>query len=111
MKEDIKKAEARNAEKDYHECLEKAANELGHGGGYTEWAEVYYDDFDQMEKLYRKASELYASLREAQAVANYKERVKAKVDTAGWSMLSPMLTPYQTEDVMNQIKELLDTTN
>jgi hypothetical protein len=47
----------------------------------------------------------------AQAVADYKERVKSKVDTAGWSMLSPMLTPYQTEDVMNQIKELLDTTN
>jgi hypothetical protein len=60
--------------------------------------------------LYGEERELAIALAKW-AVADYKERVKAKVDTAGWSMLSPMLTPYQTEDVMNQIKELLDTTN
>jgi hypothetical protein len=109
-------AEARNTDKDYYECLKNAANEVGHGGGYTEWVEVYYDDFDQMEKLYRKAAELYASLREAQAVADYKERVKAAITPAStYSRKNPGIAA-QTEPRVYYIKrseilELLDTTN
>jgi hypothetical protein len=108
MKEDTKKAEARNVYADdlcklAHRCLQREDGEIK---GFD------MKMFESLSEIIIKASnESYASLREAQAVANYKERVKAKVDTAGWSMLSPMLTPYQTEDVMNQIKELLDTTN
>jgi hypothetical protein len=125
---DTKKAEARNTDKDYYECLKNAANEVGHGGGYTEWVEVYYDDFDQMEKLYRKAAELYASLREAQAVADCKERVKAKLNDEsfmGNACLSYQhdfgLLPLVTKQAIeNDYKEwcramlnngLLDTTN
>jgi hypothetical protein len=127
MKEDTKKAEARNAEErkgctlsdnELALMLESWASKLAESGGKKWVLQIPVNFNNDPDMLMCEAAKRLraASLREAQAVADYKERVKAAINKASTYSRKNHGIAAQTEPRVyyfkrSEILELLDTTN